>query len=77
MPAKRSDVRYANFVAETGGSDAVELDALEPPVLSRLIEEAVREHIDQDIWDERVEEEAEIQGRVKELLEQVYIEWEG
>lgn len=77
MPAKRSDVRYASFVAQTGGSDAVELDALEPPILSRLIRDAVEGHIDQDIWDARQEQERDIQNRVREILEQVEIEWDG
>jgi hypothetical protein len=51
MPAKRDDPRYAKFVADTGSGDAVELDALEPDVLQRLVRKSIVEYIDRRIWD--------------------------
>ena len=56
MPAKTSDPRLASFIADTGGAEAVELDALEPDVLTDLIVEAIQEHLDKDLWAERLEE---------------------
>jgi hypothetical protein len=65
MPAKRSDPRLARFIADTGGSDAVELDALEPPILQKLVENAISQHIDVEKWNQRL---AEIEEK-KKLLE--------
>jgi hypothetical protein len=66
FPAKTTDPRLAKFIADTGGSDAVELDALEPDVLQALIKKAIQEHIDQGLWDDR---EAEIEIGKEELRE--------
>lgn len=76
MPAKTTDPRIASFVADTGGADAVELDALEPPVLQELIREAVEAEIDMDAWEERKEETEEEKQRLKEKLEKVKITYE-
>lgn len=76
FPAKTSDVRYERFVYETGSNDAVELDALEPPVLTQMIHDAVSELIDWDIWNERRQEEEDLQQKIKEKLEEVDIEFE-
>ena len=56
MMAKGSDPRLARFVADTGGTDVVELDAIEPDALTDLIVEAIQEHLDKDLWAERLEE---------------------
>ena len=76
FPAKTSDVRYARFVYETGSTDAVELDALEPPVLTELIHDAVSDLIDWDVWNERRDEEKELKENIKDKLEEVDIEFE-
>lgn len=76
MPAKRSDPRFAKFVADTGGADAVELDALEPPVLQRLIKEAIEAEIDLVAWEERKEETDEEKERLRERLAKVKIIYE-
>jgi len=47
MPAKKSDSRAAAHIAEHGDV-AVELDALEPPVLRERLELAIRERMDFD-----------------------------
>jgi hypothetical protein len=57
-PAKTTDSRHADYVNKFGHI-SWELDALEPRVLYRLIEDKLREFIDQDKWDETVEEEAQ------------------
>jgi len=76
MPAKTSDPRLAAFQADTGGSDAVELDALEPPVLQQLINDAIVAEIDQDAWDKRLTETEEEKQRLKEKLAGVEITYE-
>lgn len=48
----RRDTRAAKY----GLDYAVELDALEPPVLQRLIEDEILSRIDKDSWDDRKEE---------------------
>lgn len=77
MPAKSSDPRLARFMADTGGSDAVELDALEPNVLTDLITEAIQAEIDVEIWDERTREIHEQTEKVKEMFENVRLVYNG
>jgi hypothetical protein len=55
-PAKETDVRYAAYVDQFGES-SWELDAIEPRILADLVEEAVLERRDEDLWDEAVETE--------------------
>ena len=57
-PAKESDARYEQFVADTGVAWQVELDAIEPRQLQVMIRESIEEH-----WD------VEAAGRRKEELE--------
>ena len=73
MPAKKSDARYNKFVAETGAGDAVELDALEPPVLEKLVKEAIEDNIDFDLWEARKEQEKDEKERLRRKLEDVEI----
>lgn len=51
-PAKFTDSRCAGYVAEFGTS-SWELDALEPKVISGLIEKSVRSLIDRGPWEEK------------------------
>ncbi len=48
-PAKTTDSRYAAYIAEFG-DESWELDALEPAVISGLIEAAVRGLLDMTAW---------------------------
>jgi len=66
VPPKTTDTRTAGFLAKNG-QDTVELDALAPDVLARIVEEAIRTHIDLDTW--KTEEIAE--KREDRLLEAV------
>ena len=75
MPAKTTDARYAKFVADTGGSDAVELDALEPPVLQQVVRDAVKEEIDSEAWNARVKEINENKDKMRVVLENLEIDW--
>lgn len=70
-PAKLTDSRAENYVAEHGTS-SWELDALEPSIISDLIESNVKNLIDWDVWHETLEEQA---GK-RSVLEGVYDRWD-
>jgi hypothetical protein len=76
FPAKVKDARHERFVYETGSTDSVELDALEPPILSAMIHDAVSDLIDWETWREREEEESDLKEKIREKLEEVEIEFE-
>lgn len=54
--AKVTDSRSKDYIRRYG-SDSWELDALEPRVLTRLIQDEVWEYIDTSIWDQNIERE--------------------
>lgn len=63
-PAKLSDSRGLAYVEEYG-DDSWELDALEPAVLTALIQDAVRPLINQDAWQEAEAAEAANAERIR------------
>lgn len=65
-PAKTTDSRAAEYIAEHGG-ESWELDALEPSVLADLIETEILGVLDQERFDAR----REIQESQRERLEQL------
>lgn len=71
-PAKFSDSRFAQYVAEYG-DESWELDALEPAVLTQLIQDEVDSIRDMDLWAERVEQlddDKRILGGIVDKLEE-------
>jgi len=74
MPAKTADPRYDRFSASYG-SEAVELDALPPDELERIVKEAIWTLIDHDQWSkdytQTETEREEVQARITELLEKL------
>ena len=54
--AKQTDSRYETYEAKFG-DESWELDALEPQVISTLIENAILSIRDDDLWDEKLKEE--------------------
>lgn len=54
-PAKMTDSRAENYVAEYG-DESWELDALEPRLLDTLITDAIEQYRDADAWDEATAE---------------------
>ncbi|MBA7551438.1 hypothetical protein ES705_43978 [subsurface metagenome] len=72
MPAKTSDPRYDRFAASYG-DNAVELDALPPDELERIVREAITSLIDSTAWNAEIkktkEEREGIQRQIDELLE--------
>jgi len=74
MPAKTSDPRYDRFAASYGGN-AVELDALPPDELERIVRDAITSLIDPTAWNAQLqdakEERHELQRRINGLLENI------
>ncbi|MBA7526534.1 hypothetical protein ES705_18696 [subsurface metagenome] len=74
MPAKKSDPRYDRFAASYG-DQVVELDAIPPDELERIVSTAIEELIDQASWNAEIEkakqEKEEAQRRIEELLDQL------
>lgn len=70
MPVKRSDVRTPSFVA-TYGEEAVELDALEPDVLQRLVAESIEDYIDREVWIKRLKEIESLKQWIRAKLENI------
>lgn len=72
MPAKTSDPRYDRFAASYG-DNAVELDALPPDELERIVRDAITSLIDAEAWNAELkqanEERHEIRGKIDKLLE--------
>ncbi len=68
MPVKKSDARAESFVEEYGNM-TVELDALEPNVLKKLVQKAILSHIDLRNWKKRQEEVANLQQWIRGKLE--------
>lgn len=75
LPAKTSDTRLARFMADTGGSDVVELDALPPDVLEDLVKTAILSHIDTDKWNVRVQQTLAEKERLRQKLEALQLQW--
>ena len=66
-PAKVSDSRFQAYLLSYG-SESWELDALDPSVLSQLVENEVRGFIDSIKWDEMVEKEEQEREQIRNLL---------
>lgn len=71
-PAKITDSRFAAYAAEFGES-SWELDALDPTKIEKMIRTAVTAHLDQDLFDERVEQ----QENDRKLLNKCSSEWDS
>lgn len=67
-PAKMSDSRFETYVAEYG-SECWELDALEPAVISELIDINIQDFVDPIVWDGTKRREIEGQEKLAELIE--------
>jgi hypothetical protein len=69
-PAKTTDSRYASYI-QNYGAESWELDALEPSVLSGLIEDAVNSIMDSDLWDEAVNREDTEKEKIVKIAKEV------
>ncbi len=68
-PAKLTDSRSNSYVNEYG-DESWELDALEPSVLTGLIQDAVGELRDEEKWEEAVGKEEKEKGQLKKVADQ-------
>lgn len=66
-PAKLTDSRCQNYIAEYGTSNSWELDALEPSVIDRIIENAIKPLIDQDKLQEVLDKEEQGKDKLREI----------
>ena len=57
-PAKMTDSRFVDYAARYG-TESWELDALEPATIASLVESAIAEYRDANLWDEAVAREDE------------------
>lgn len=71
-PAKITDSRAKEYIKKYGRT-SWELDALEPQVMSSLIESEIHQHIDWDLWSQVAEEESE----VEDLLHRLSSNWQS
>lgn len=69
-PAKVTDSRYKKYVAEHGES-SWELDALEPAVLSTLVEDTILEYLDQDKFDKIGKAEQKVKTNIRKLADMI------
>jgi len=69
-PAKLTDSRVKGYIASYG-RDSWELDALEPSVLHELIQDTIKEYLDQSTYDVLLVQ----QEKERELLEKTADEW--
>ncbi len=69
VPAKLTDTRTKNWA----GKGVVELDAVEPRTLTKMVESVIKEHFDTDLYDELKERESiereQYQIALKEFVE--------
>jgi len=75
MPAKTSDTRLARFIAGTGGSDVVELDALPPNVLKDNVRSAILSHVDTERWNSRLHQIQNEKGKLRRKFETLQLRW--
>jgi hypothetical protein len=73
-PVKNADTRSAEYVNNYGAS-CWELDALPPETLTRLVQQAIQNEIDQDAWEESVDwakrEKEELEPRLREMADAI------
>lgn len=67
-PAKMTDSRFDGYATQYGNK-SWELDALEPKVISKLIEGHIIEQIDPDQWAEDEERESRMRDRLNNLAD--------
>lgn len=65
-PAKITDSRAVGYIKKHGRS-SWELDALEPSVISEMIEDHVWNHVDTDRWETAVAREKEARARILKM----------
>lgn len=65
-PAKVTDSRFEAYARKFGG-ESWELDALQPAFLTELVAQQIDREIDDDVWNQRMQEIATIQTRIRKV----------
>ena len=77
-PSKKSDSRAKSFI-EQYGDGVVELDAIKPNILQKIVRSSILEYIDIDRWNEKVEligeERSDLKERIEGLMDVIRDEW--
>ncbi len=68
-PAKSTDSRYREYVEDYGTESSWELDALDPVVIHRLIEDAVKQVRDENLWSQMLQREVSEIRVLDEVIE--------
>lgn len=68
-PAKMTDSRFGAY-SILYGDESWELDALEPRVLAKLVEDEIHSVRDDDLWDEAIERQDAARKRLAKLAEE-------
>jgi len=68
--AKVTDSRAKDYISQYGES-SWELDAIDPPYLAALVETHIRKHLDEDLYDARVELEKQISEELELIAYEV------
>lgn len=68
QPVKLSDTRTRWYIEKYGTRECWELDALPPDTLQIIVDKAIRDRIDQQAWDKRLEEIGEGQNEAKRMI---------
>lgn len=71
-PAKTTDSRYRKYVKKYGDS-SWELDALEPGILSKLVEDSILGYCDMDIFNSVIDLENEHKSIVQQTIDNIKI----
>jgi hypothetical protein len=67
-PAKTTDSRFESYAREFG-DESWELDALQPAYLAELVREHTQQYIDEELWENRSQEIADVKSRLGELAD--------
>lgn len=67
-PTKEKDVRAKKFIAKHG-NEVVELDALDPDVMKKLVKESIVSCIDADIWNDNARESEHERKEIKKQVD--------
>lgn len=70
MPAKKADPRFKSF-AESYGDKVVELDALPPEELEKIIVQEIKSYIDVNTWNKEVQREKQEGKKVETMLKEL------
>jgi len=71
QPAKKTDTMARGWM-DAQGDVAWELDALEPNILMRLLEDAIKKHLDSDVLYKRHCLHKENLDRIREIVEKIF-----